>query len=170
MAMRFDKIKFNELFKPGEIQREVERQLALIITDHKLQHDKGNAPDGGAQKPYSKRYSEIRANAGLGTETTLQVTGQLLNSRQVKAKNRRRIGGSAEAIFTGDHNNERTARALRQSTENAGTQSNDSIAANLVKRGFKLHYLDNENINALTDQAQENLIKAVRKSIEIKHF
>lgn len=159
-----DTIRVNsDAFAFDRLVPTIEKALTVIMADHSRKYAAGQAPDGSAQKKYSRAYAiakssgGIRSRRGLGgsganpgsSVPNLKVTGKLLDSRKVSS-----TGNEVVARFEGGHYSRFGSAA--------------ALASDLRRRGFKLHYLSQENQTLIRTRLVPEIEKLTRLAIKVE--
>jgi len=159
-----DTVRFNsDAFKFDRLVPTIEKALTVIMADHSRKYAAGQAPDGSAQKRYSAAYAAQKAggrvrsrrglagNSNLGGSSVpnLKVTGKLLDSRKVSSS-----GMEVVARFEGGHYSRFGSAA--------------ALASDLRRRGFKLHYLSQENQTLIRTRLAPEIEKLTRLAVKVE--
>lgn len=155
-----------------------------VLAEHAKNYDSGLAPDGSAQKQNSPAYAKRKSTKGILVGGSSKKVGQTTISKGFGKKvkvggKRQRVGGtyqrgSQPTILTGDMKN---SLALKVSPKRVnfiyegsskGNIANAKKANFLVKKGYKLNYLSDKNIDSVLKAVADEVEKLLKKAITQK--
>lgn len=127
----------------------MKKAMSEILTDHGRKAGSGQQPDGTGQKANSSAYAKRKASPGIRVGGSLKrghiptiLTGQMYASRQVVTQ-----GFEVLGKFDGEG-------AIK--------------ARSLVKKGYKIHYFSQQNIDAVQQRVADELGVKMDKAITVK--